>query len=202
MIGKKRSACNTQWFYAVPVAAWEITRVRVPKFFPFFSIPSRPGRTVRSVYSIQFRNPIFNPYPSLGLGLPPTSLSDPSPLPLTLFLLPYPTRLLRCPAPRTNAGNSKSASSTSSPSSITLGPGLPATKLSSATLSTSPSGLGTDTIEWRLRSELERMRLRVCGVIVWPAVGDAVIVVPGLACGGGVGEEERNRGCMYSSIGE
>jgi hypothetical protein len=49
---------------------------------------------------------------------------------------------------------------------------------------------------------LDLMRCTVRGVMDWPAIGEAVIIVPGAATGAGLGLFVRKRGCTSSSIVE
>lgn len=47
---------------------------------------------------------------------------------------------------------------------------------------------------------LFRDRMLCRGVMICPALGEAVTTVPGVAAGGGVGESDRNKGWMCSSL--
>lgn len=59
------------------------------------------------------------------------------------------------------------------------------------------SGLGAFILPLRARLKL-RMLSR--SEKTWPACGAAMTIVPGLASGGGVGESDRNSGCMCDSL--
>jgi hypothetical protein len=87
-----------------------------------------------------------------------------------------------------------------SSSSTIEGPGLPGPGLPD----TDPSLLGA-VLPGRLVLECcgnvpDLIRYSVRGVIRWPAIGEAVIVVPGAAIGAGFGLSTRKRGWTSSSI--
>ena len=113
---------------------------------------------------------------------------------LTDFRFPYPTRLDRWPAERTKPGKIGGRSSSSTIDGPGLpGPGLPGTDPLLPVVSDSAVVLEA----WGRVDD--RIRDKARGVIGWPASGDAVITVPGVAMGAGLGLVDRNRGCTSSS---
>jgi hypothetical protein len=121
-----------------------------------------------------------------------------------LFRLPYPTRLVRCPAERTNPGKIGGKSV----SSAIDGPGLPMLGLlPSVGLSGSDGCMlfrsGLSILDGAFHAlgagfELVRRRANVRGVMVVSAIGEAVTMVPAMAIGGGLGLFGRKSGWISS----
>lgn len=116
---------------------------------------------------------------------------------LTDFLLPYPRKLLLCPAERMKPGMTGPDSS----SSIMDGPGLPAPDVSELDSGSGSGGSASFSGLGCAGMLADLIRVKVFGVIDCPANGEAVTLVPAVGTGAGCGLLDRNRGWISSSGG-